>query len=540
MSMLRPVASIAQELGVDGEDVTYYGKWKAKVSFSPSETGARGKLILITGITPTPQGEGKTVTSIGVAMGLNRLGKRAIACIRQPSLGPVFGIKGGGAGGGRAVLEPMQEINMRLTGDFDAIAAAHNLLAAMVDNHVFHGNDLKIDPSGIVWPRTLDVNDRALRELNVGLGPKNGVPHQSRFVITAASEIMAVFCLSLGYSDLKDRLGRIIVAYTEQSDPVTAGQLRAVGSMAALLRDALDPNLVQTSEGTPALVHGGPFGNIAHGTCSLLSIQKALELGEYAVVEAGFGSDLGAEKFVDIVSVAGNLKVDTAVLVATVRGLKYQGGLDDTKDPDARAVEKGLENLEKHVENVRALGVRPVVAINRFSSDSSEELAMVRDFCASLGVPSAPSSAFLEGGQGCIELAQLVVEQAGKGSTPKPLYSPNLSAVEKVEVLTKSVYGGNGVNVTETAENDIALIERIGLSRNPVCVAKTAMSLSDDQTKRGRPRGFAVTVRRVQAAAGAGFNVVHMGDIQLMPGLPKVPAAERIALSDDGVISGVF
>ena len=537
---MRPLESALRDFGIDDGELTYFGKWKAKVSFGVSVSASTGKLVLVTGMTPTPQGEGKTVTTIGVAMGLNRLKRRAIPCIRQPSLGPVFGIKGGGAGGGKSVLEPMQDVNMRLTGDFDAIAAAHNLLAAMVDNHVFHGNELGIDPSSIVWPRTVDANDRALREITVAQGAKNGTPHEGRFVITAASEVMAVFCLSMGYADLKNRLGRIVVAYTKDGKPVTAQQVGAVGSMAALLRDALQPNFVQTGEGTPALVHGGPFGNIAHGTCSLLSIHKALQLGDYAVVEAGFGSDLGAEKFIDIVSTVGGLHVDAAVLVATVRGLKYQGGLDKTDTPDVQAVTRGLENLGKHIENVRALGVRPVVAVNRFPSDTKEEIEMVQSFCGAQGVPSAVSSAFAEGGAGCTDLAQLVAEEADKGSNPRPLYSSGRSIMEKVEVLTKTLYGGDGVKVTEQAASDMARLDAMGLSTNPVCVAKTPLSLSDDQTKRGRPRGFDVTVRRVEAAAGSGFNIVHMGDIQLMPGLPKSPAALRIDMDDQGVITGVF
>jgi formate--tetrahydrofolate ligase len=538
---MRPIETIAKELGLENDELTYYGKWKAKLSITPlysSKPG--GKLILVTGMTPTPHGEGKTVTSIGLAMGLNKIGRRAIACIRQPSLGPVFGIKGGGAGGGKSTLEPMQDVNLRLTGDFDAIAAAHNLLAAMVDNHVFHGNALGIEPSSIVWPRTVDVSDRALREITVGLGGKNGTPHQSKFIITAASEVMAVLCFSSGYSDLKSRLGRMLVAYTTDSEPVTAKQLGVVGSMAALMKEALQPNLVQTAEGTPALVHGGPFGNIAHGTCSLLSIHRALQLGEYAVVEAGFGTDLGAEKFVDIVSEIGALHVDAAVIVATIRGLKYQGGLDATDSPDIGAVERGLENLGKHIENVRTLGIRPVVAVNRFSSDPSDEIRIVVDFCRSLGVAFAITSAFLDGGSGSADLAQTVVDEAARGSDPRPLYAATVSVREKIETLTRSLYGGDGVHFTDDAERDMASIERLGYSKNPVCMAKTAMSLSDDPKKRGRPRGFTVSVRAVEVAAGAGFNIVHMGDIMRMPGLPRSPAAERIQMDDDGVIIGVY
>ncbi len=537
---MRPIDEITKDLGIPDDEVTRFGKWKAKLSFAVPQGSSRGKLILVTGMTPTPRGEGKTVTSIGLAMGLCRAGRSAIACIRQPSLGPVFGIKGGGAGGGRSTLEPMLDVNMRLTGDFDAIAAAHNLLAAMVDNHLFHGNELGIDPSSVVWPRTVDVNDRALRQITVAQGAKNGPTHPSKFLITAASEVMAVVCLSSGYADLKARLGSIVVAYTKGRAPVTVEQVGAVGSMGALLRDALFPNLVQTSEGTPALVHGGPFGNIAHGTCSLLSIRRALGLAEYTVVEAGFGSDLGAEKFVDIASYVGALHVDAAVIVATVRGLRYQGGLDRFDVPDAAAVERGLENLFKHIENVRVLGIRPVVALNRFADDAEDEVSLVRDFCTTVGVPFEISTSFLEGSQGSLGLAQLVIEESGKGSDPKPLYDARASVEEKVLALTSKLYGGDGATFTESATADSKIVEALGLSANPICVAKTALSLSDDATKRGRPRGFSVAVRAVEVAAGAGFNIVHMGDIERMPGLPKVPAALRIHLSDEGSISGVY
>ncbi len=536
---MRPIEEVAAELGIDAEEMTLFGKWKAKVRL-PSPALSKGKLILVTGMTPTPQGEGKTVTSIGLAMGLNKAGRKAVACIRQPSLGPVFGVKGGGAGGGRSSLEPMQDINLRLTGDFDAIAAAHNLLAAMVDNHLFHGNSLDIDPGSIVWPRTVDVNDRALRKITVGLSPNNSTPHDSSFVITAASEVMAILCLASGYADLKERLGRIVVAYTKAGLPVTATKLGAVGSMSALMRDALQPNLVQTCEGTPALVHGGPFGNIAHGTCSLLSIRTALQLGEYAVVEAGFGSDLGAEKFIDIVSTIGKLHVDAAVIVATVRGLKYQGGLDAAETPDPASVRRGFDNLAKHIENVRTLGLRPVVAINRFPGDTREELRVLEEACRSLGVNVGLSSAFLEGGRGCLELAGLVIDEAAKGSTPRPLYDASASVEEKVDVLVRTLYGGDGAQFAGSAASGLARVEQLALSRNPICVAKTAMSLSDDVKKRGRPTGFTVDVNTVEPAAGAGFNVVTMGSIERMPGLPTSPAAERIQMSDDGVITGVY
>ncbi len=537
---MRPLEAIVRELGIEDDLVTYHGKWKAKIALEALSGGREnGKLVLVTGMTPTAHGEGKTVVSIGLAMGLKRLQRSAIPCIRQPSLGPVFGIKGGGAGGGRSMLEPAQDVNMRLTGDLDAVAAAHNLLAAIVDNHVFHGNKLRIDPSSIIWPRTVDMEDRSLREVTVALGANNGVPHPSRFVIAAASEVMAVLCLSKDYADLKARLSRMIVAYAQEGDAVTASQLGVVGSMAALMRDALQPNLVQTSEGTPALVHGGPFGNIAHGACSLLSILLALRMGEYAVVEAGFGSDLGAEKFVDIVTRVCGLKIDVAVIVVTVRALKYHAGVDRFELPDRAAVEGGLDNLSKHIENVRLFGLRPVVALNRFSGDSEEEVRVISDFCRDSAVPFAVSSAFLEGGEGSMELARLTMQEAEKGSSVTPIYELDLPLREKVDVIVRKVYGGDSVQFAQGVERDIERIERLGLSGAPVCIAKTAVSLSDDPLKRGRPRGFVATVHAVEASAGAGFNVVQMGDIMRMPGLPTSPAAERIQTSDDGVVTGV-
>jgi len=537
---MRPLQDIVEELGIREEDVTYHGKWKAKLSLVAAPARGMGKLILVTGMTPTSHGEGKTVVSIGLAMGLSKLGRTAVASIRQPSAGPVFGIKGGGAGGGAATLEPMQDVNLGLTGDFAAVAAAHNLLSAVVENHVFHGNVLRIDPNSIVWPRTVDVEDRSLREVTVGLGERNGTPHGSKFIITAASEVMAILCLAGGYADYKARLERMIVGYDLGGKGVTAGQLGVVGAMAALTRDALHPNLVQTAEGTPALVHGGPFGNIAHGTSSLISIIQALRLGEYAVVEAGFGSDLGGEKFVDIVAGPSGLKVDAAVIVATVRALKHHGGAENLEAPNPGAVESGLENLSKHIENVRTLGMRPVVAVNRFASDRDEELRLVYDFCRSEGVPSAVSSAYIEGGGGSLELARLVVEEAGKGSSPRALYDSGLPVREKVEVVARKMYGADGAAFTEAAEADLRRVEGMGLSAEPVCIAKTSASLSDDPAKRGRPKGFVVTAHAVEVAAGAGFNVVSMGEIVRMPGLPRSPAAERVQVSDEGVISGVF
>jgi formate--tetrahydrofolate ligase len=544
---MRPIEEIVSELGLDDSLATHYGKYKAKISLSAlSGRPSRGKLILVTGITPTAHGEGKTVVSIGLSMGLRKLGKLSVACIRQPSLGPVFGIKGGGAGGGSSTLEPMQEVNMRLTGDMDAISSAHNLLSATIDNHVFHGNVLGIDPEAIVWPRVLDVEDRALREVRVALGDKNGTPHEGKFIITAASEVMAILCLSKDYADLKSRLGRMIVAYTKEGSPVTAADMHVVGALGALLKDALQPNLVQTTEGTPALVHGGPFGNIAHGTCSTISIVLALQSADYAVVEAGFGSDLGAEKFVDIVTRVAGVGVDAAVIVATLRALRYHGGggesaaVTSLDTPVPEAVRGGMANLAKHIENVRALGLRPVVALNLFNGDMDEEVRAVSEFCMREGVPFCTTSAYAEGGKGSLRLAQLVVEEAGKGSNCRPVYALGDSVRDKVGKIVDVMYGGSGASYTETAAAELERIARLGYASLPVCVAKTASSLSDDAKLAGRPRGFVATVHDIELAAGAGYVIVEMGEISRMPGLPSSPAAERISLSDDGVITGVI
>ena len=542
---MRRVEEVVSELGLDEELATRYGKYKAKISLHALRgRPTRGRLILVTGMTPTSHGEGKTVVSIGLAMGLGKLGKLAVACIRQPSLGPVFGVKGGGAGGGKSTLEPMQDVNMRLTGDIDAITSAHNLLAAAIDNHVFHGNSLGIDPDAILWPRALDVEDRALREVRVALGEKNGTPHEGKFVITAASEVMAIVCLSRDYADLKGRLGRIVVAYAGDGRPVTAADLRVVGAMGALLKEALEPNLVQTSEGTPALVHGGAFGNIAHGTCSVVSMVLALQSADYAVVEAGFGSDLGAEKFVDIVTRVAGVAVDGAVIVATLRALRHHGRGGETPAastdaPDPEAVRAGLANLAKHIENVRTLGLRPVVALNLFEGDGDEEVRAVSDFCAGEGVPFSTTSAFGEGGEGSKRLAELVVEEAGVGGACVPVYGPEDPIREKVSKVVERMYGGAGVSYTEAASAELEKITSLGYGGLPVCIAKTANSLSDDPKLVGRPSGFVATVHDVELAAGAGYVIVEMGEISRMPGLPSSPAAERISLSDDGVVSGV-
>lgn len=540
---MLPIIKLAENLGLSEKNIERYGDWTAKVNldFFQQSRNRRGKLILVTAMTPTPHGEGKTVTSIGLAMSLQRLGHSSIACIRQPSMGPVFGIKGGATGGGKATVEPSDGINMGFTGDIDRVAEAHNLLAAMVDNHLFHGNDIGIDPARITWPRTLDMEDRALRQVVTGLGQKAGAVRETSFIITAASEIMAVLSLSRSYPELKERLSRILVGYTHEGRPVQAGQLGATGAMAAILRDAFKPNLVQTSEGTPALVHGGCFGNIAHGTASLVSILLGLQLADYCVVEAGFGSDLGAEKFVDIAARTGGLNVNAAVVVATVRALRHHGSMetDNSESPSLQAVKKGLENLEKHVENIKTLGLTPIVAINRFPSDSEAELSLVGDFCDEGDIPWALSNVFQEGGKGALELSQRVLDYSGKDLAAKPLYPLNASIEEKLDIIVRRMYGGAGADYTHDARRNMKQILELEHSTVPACVAKTPLSLSDDQSRLGRPQGFRTTVRRVVPAMGAGFNIAYMGDILTMPGLPKHPSAELIELTDDGRVKGL-
>lgn len=542
---LKEIAEVARELGIESGSLVAYGKWMAKIDLSSLGAGGdarRGKLVLVTAMTPTPQGEGKTVTAIGLGMALERAGKRAVVCLRQPSLGPTFGLKGGAAGGGRCTVEPMQEINLHFTGDIDAIGSAHNLLSAMLDNHIYQGNLLRIDPAAISWPRAVDMNDRALRRVEVGVGEKRqGAEHEGSFMITAASEVMAIHGICSGYADLKARLGRVVVGLDQAGRPVTAEQLKAAGAMAVLLKDAVAPNLVQTAEGTPALVHGGPFANIAHGTASLTSILLGLKHAEYCVVEAGFASDLGAEKFVDIVARAGGFEVDAMVVVASVKALRYHGGAQksalESQDPDA--VRRGLENLAKHVENARVFGLTPVVAINKFPTDGADELLAVEEFCRREGVPYAVSTAFAEGSPGAAQLAERVIEAAGRGEKSRPVYVLEQPIEEKLDVIVRRIYGGDGAAFEPEALKDIALLRELGMADRPVCVAKTNLSLSDDAAKVGRPRGFTCTVKRVAPSAGAGFNVAYMGDIVTMPGLPKVPLAESIDLSDAGAVSGL-
>jgi len=493
-------------------------------------------------MTPTKHGEGKTVTAIGLADGFARMGRKAIPCLRQPSLGPVFGVKGGATGGGKSTVEPSGEINLGFTGDIHSVAAAHNLLAAMVDNHLFYGNSLQIDPARIVWPRTMDNEDRALRHIVIGKGTDpRFVAHDSSFLITAASEVMVILALSRDYADLKERLGRILVAYTRGGDAVRASDLKAAGAMAAVLRDALEPNLVQTAEGIPALVHAGPFGNLAHGTASRLSIELALATSDYAVVEAGFATELGAEKFVDILTPTLGVDVDAAVLVATQRGLRFQGGASDegSLKPARAALEHGLDNLGQHLANMEALGLVGTVALNSFPGDSPEETELVRQYCRARGVEVVESRAFADGGAGCVELAKAVERSAGLGRQSKPLYPAGTPPIRQIELIATKLYGAAAVVESPEATEDLAHLEHIGELAGPVCVAKTPLSLSDSPKLLNRPTGFTVTVHRLTRSAGAGFTVGLLGTIETMPGLPKRPSAEDIDLTADGKITGV-
>ena len=543
---LRPIREIAARAHIDERYLEQYGRWKAKVDPALLRETDRenGRLVLVTAITPTPAGEGKTTTTIGLADGLRRIGKDVTVALREPSLGPVFGIKGGAAGGGYAQVVPMEDINLHFTGDFHAIGAANNLLAAMLDNHIQQGNCLHIDPRRITWKRCVDMNDRQLRFVVDGLGGKaNGTPREDGFDITVASEIMAVFCLASSITDLKERLGRIIVGYSYEGKPVTAADLKAVGAMAALLKDALKPNLVQTLEGTPAFVHGGPFANIAHGCNSVMATRTALRLADFTITEAGFGADLGAEKFFDIKCRQAGLAPDACVLVATVRALKMHGGVAkaDLKEPNVEAVKKGLPNLGKHIENIFKFGVPVVVAINIFAQDTKEELQAVYDFCAGMGVNVALSDVFAKGGEGGVELAKEVVALAESGMARfKPIYPENMSLREKVATIVKEVYGGDRVEFQTKAAQALDQYEKEGYGNLPVCMAKTQYSLSDDPALLGAPSGFTVNVKNAKISAGAGFIVIYTGDIMTMPGLPKKPAAESIDVTDEGKISGLF
>lgn len=544
---MLPITEVAAKLGIGEEDIELYGRYKAKLSMDlikRVQDKPDGKLILVTAITPTPAGEGKSTTTVGLAQGLAKIGQKVIVALREPSLGPCMGIKGGAAGGGYSQVVPMEDINLHFTGDFHAITSAHMLLAAMLDNHIQQGNALNIDPRRIVWKRVVDMNDRELRNIVVGLGGKaHGVPRQDGFDITVASEVMAILCLANGLHDLKERLSKIIVAYDYSGNPITAGMLKAQGAMAALLKDAVKPNLVQTLENVPAIIHGGPFANIAHGCNSVMATKTALKLADYTITEAGFGADLGAEKFFDIKCRYAGLKPDAVVLVATVRALKMHGGVPKTElaTPDVEAVKRGIVNLEKHIENIKQYGLPLVVAINAFAQDTPEELEAIRSHCAAHGVNVALSEVFAKGGEGGIELAKEVVALATSGKADfKLLYGEELTLKEKIETIAKKIYGAVGVNYTKEANNALKDFEKMGYGHLPVCMAKTQYSFSDDPALLGRPEGFEITIKNCRIAAGAGFVVVLTGDIMTMPGLPKVPAAEKIDVSDDGVISGLF
>lgn len=544
---MKPITEIAKSAGIDEKYIEQYGKYKAKIDLSLLKESDRpdGKLILVTAITPTPAGEGKTTTTIGLADGLRRIGKNVAVALREPSLGPVFGIKGGAAGGGYAQVVPMEDINLHFTGDFHAIGAANNLLAAMLDNHIHQGNALGIDPRKITWKRAVDMNDRQLRNIVDGLGGKiNGVPREDGFDITVASEIMAVFCLASDISDLKRRLSEITVGYTYDDKPVTAGDLKAVGAMTALLKDALKPNLVQTLEGTPAFVHGGPFANIAHGCNSVIATRTAMKTADYAVTEAGFGADLGAEKFLDIKCRMAGLTPSAVVVVATIRALKMHGGLAKTELPteDLGALEKGIPNLLRHVSNIKNVYKLPcVVAVNRFPTDTQAEVDFIIAKCRELGVNTVLSDVWAKGGEGGEELAREVVRlcEEEKGDFTFA-YGLDCPIEEKIESVVRKVYGGKGITLTPNAKKQIANLEKLGFGNCPVCIAKTQYSFSDDPSLLGAPEDFTVTVRNVKISSGAGFIVVLTGDIMTMPGLPKVPAAEKIDVDDNGKISGLF
>ena len=544
---IKPISDIAEKLGISADELEFYGKYKAKLPLSllkKYENKEDGKLILVTAINPTPAGEGKTTVTVGLGEAMNRIGKKAVIALREPSMGPVFGIKGGAAGGGYAQVIPMEDINLHFTGDMHAITAANNLLCAIIDNHIQQGNELRIDPRRILFKRCLDMNDRPLRNVVIVLGGKvNGVPREDGFMITVASEIMAILCLSSGIKDLKERLGSILTAYTYDGTPVYARDLNAVGSMAALLKDAIKPNLVQTLENTPALMHGGPFANIAHGCNSVTATRLALKLGDYCITEAGFGADLGAEKFLDIKCRCAGLKPSCVVIVATIRALKYNGGVPKTElsKENTVALKNGIVNLETHIENMRKYGLPVVVAINRFATDTEAEIETIEAFCKEKDVPVSLTEVFARGGEGGKELAEKVVKTIEtKEAHFKPIYDEKLSIKEKLNVLAKEIYRAGDVVFTSNAEKAISEIEKLGKDKLPICVAKTQYSLSDDPQKLGSPKGFTLTVRDVRLSAGAGFIVALTGDIMTMPGLPKQPAAYKIDVDDDGNVSGLF
>ncbi len=543
---MRPIQEIAKKLGISEDDLELYGKYKAKVTpeaWERVKDRPNGKLILVTAINPTSAGEGKTTTSVGLADAFHRQGKKTVVALREPSLGPCFGMKGGAAGGGYAQVVPMEDINLHFTGDFHAITTAHNLLAAVIDNHIHQGNALGLDPRRITWKRVLDLNDRALRHVVIGLGGKaHGVPRETGFDITVASEMMAILCLADGLEDMKKRLGEIIIGYTYDGRAVRADELNVTGALTLLFKDAIKPNLVQTLEGTPAFIHGGPFANIAHGCNSVMATKYALKFADYAITEAGFGADLGAEKFLDIKCRFAGLRPDAVVIVATVRALKMHGGLDkkELNKRDMQALEKGLANLTKHIENIQAFGLPAVVAINRFPTDTEEELNFVRQACEKLGASVALSEVWAKGGEGGLELADKVIEATKKENHFHYIYDVEESIPAKIEKIAKTIYGADGVDFTKAARKQLAEIESLGLDKMPVCMAKTQYSLSDDPAKLGRPTGFRITVRELRVSAGAGFIVALTGNILTMPGLPKHPAAENMDIDANGKITGLF
>lgn len=544
---IKPIKEIAKSLGINESDLDFYGKYKAKINdslFEKIKNNPDGKLVLVTAINPTPAGEGKTTTTIGLGQAMSKLGKNAVIALREPSLGPVFGIKGGAAGGGYAQVLPMEDINLHFTGDMHAITAANNLLCALIDNHLQQGNSLKIDPRRILVKRCLDMNDRALRNIIVGLGGKtNGIPREDGFIITVASEVMAILCLAKNICDLKERLGNILVAYTIDNEPIFAKDLKAHGAMAALLKEALKPNLVQTLENTPAIMHGGPFANIAHGCNSVRATHLALKLADYCITEAGFGSDLGAEKFFDIKCRSANLSPAAVILVATVRALKYNGKMkvDQLKNENLKALNDGIKNLGAHIDNMKKFGIPVIVAINKFDSDTSSEINFVEDYCREKGVDFALSEAFSQGGDGALELAKVLCKTLDeKKANFKPLYPLNISIKEKIETLAKEIYHAGTVTFTDKAKKAMDEISLLGRDNLPVCVAKTQYSFSDNKDLLGAPTGFNLTVRDVKISNGAGFIVVFTGDIMTMPGLPKVPAANNIDIDESSVISGLF
>lgn len=543
---MLPIKNIAENIGIDEEYLEYYGKYKAKLSnelWDKLKDKKDGKLILVTAINPTPAGEGKTTTTVGIGQAMAKIGKKAVIALREPSLGPVMGVKGGAAGGGYSQVVPMEDINLHFTGDMHAVTAANNLLSAMIDNHIHQGNELDIDTNSVVWKRVLDMNDRALRECVIGLGGKvNGIVREEGFMITVASEIMAILCLADGISDLKKRLGNIIIGYNRSGQPVKASDLKAEGAMTALMKDALKPNLVQTIENTPCIIHGGPFANIAHGCNSIAATKMSLKLADYTITEAGFGADLGAEKFIDIKCRFAGLNPDAVVIVATVRALKYNAGIDKNslKEPNVDALKKGIKNLEKHIENMKLFGANVIVAVNRFDTDSDEEIKTVIDVCGRYNVPCSMSDVFAKGGEGGIELAEIIVRETEKPSDVKPIYDTDMSVRDKINAVVTKIYGGSGVVYTLKANRQIKRLEELGLDKMPVCIAKTQYSLSDDPLLLGRPSDFKVTVSEVRVSNGAGFIVVQTGNIMTMPGLPKKPAAEGIDVDEKGIASGLF